>query len=87
MHAIALHGRNRSCGSGGCVDGLDGGGVCNVSSVKCAWCLVCIVCIVCMVLGVHERCGLCGSGGGGLSDHLIQSSTSATQGALHHLKY
>ena len=28
MHAIALHGRNRSCGSGGCVDGLDGGGVC-----------------------------------------------------------
>ena len=40
MHAIALHGRNRSCGSGGCVDGLDGGGVGNVSRGKCAWCAV-----------------------------------------------
>ena len=68
-----------------------------VSRVKCAWCAVhgymvhVVLCMVqgvlCKVLGVHERCGLCGSGGGGLSDHLIQSSTSATQGALHHLKY
>ena len=53
MHAIALHGRNRSCGSGGCVDGLDGGGVGNVSRAKCAtvhgaWCLVCMRGVACV---------------------------------------